>query len=55
MQRLGVPINDLFAQISPHLDAVQPPLDVHFKTEGYEMLGKQVADAIMRSLDREQR
>lgn len=55
MQKLGVPIDDLFAQISPHLAEVQPPLDVHFKAEGYELLGRQVADAILRSLERDQR
>jgi acyl-CoA thioesterase-1 len=46
MKKHGVAINDLFTFITPHLAKVQPPKDVHFKSEGYDLLGKQVAAAI---------
>jgi acyl-CoA thioesterase-1 len=50
MQKQGVAINDLFAFITPHLAKVQPPKDVHFNGEGYDLLGKQVAAAIQSAL-----
>jgi lysophospholipase L1-like esterase len=50
MQKQGVAINDLFGFITPHLAKVQPPNDVHFNGEGYDLLGKQVAAAIQRAL-----
>jgi hypothetical protein len=46
----GMAVNDLFTFITPHLATLQPPLDVHFKAEGYELLGKQVASSIESSL-----
>lgn len=50
VQKQGVAINDLFAFITPHLAKVQPPKDVHFNGEGYDLLGKQVAAAIQSAL-----
>ncbi|MDX9869038.1 MAG: SGNH/GDSL hydrolase family protein [Kiritimatiellia bacterium] len=50
MARHGVAINDLFAFITLHLSRVQNPKDVHFKGEGYDLLGKQVAEAIAAAL-----
>lgn len=38
-----VHVNDLFDFITPQLSKVQNPMDVHFKREGYDMLGRQVA------------
>ena len=38
-----VHVNDLFDFITPQLSKVQNPMDVHFKSEGYDMLGRQVA------------
>ena len=38
-----VHVNDLFNFITPQLSKVQNPMDVHFKGEGYDMLGRQVA------------
>lgn len=43
MKKNMVHVNDLFDFITPQLSKVQNPMDVHFKGEGYDMLGKQVA------------
>ena len=50
MDKHGVAIDDLFTFITPHLAKVQNPKDVHFNGEGYELLGKQVAEAIQAAL-----
>lgn len=50
MAKHGVAIDDLFTFITPHVAKVQNPKDCHFKGEGYEMLGKQVAAAITAEL-----
>ncbi|MDA1039754.1 MAG: SGNH/GDSL hydrolase family protein [Planctomycetota bacterium] len=47
MQKHGIATDDLFSFITPHLDDVQPPGDVHFTAAGYELLGGQVAAAIL--------
>jgi hypothetical protein len=46
MDKHGVAIDDLIF-ITPHLAEVQSPNDVHFSGKGYEMLGQQVAEAVM--------
>jgi len=46
MQENHIPVNDLFTFITPHLKQTQRPGDVHFNSEGYALLGKQVAEAI---------
>ena len=43
MKKNMVHVNDLFDFITPQLSKVQNPMDVHFKGEGYDMLGRQVA------------
>lgn len=43
MKKNMVHVNDLFDFITPQLSKVQNPMDVHFKSEGYDMLGRQVA------------
>ena len=43
MKKNMVHINYLFAFITPQLSKVQNPMDVHFKGDGYDLLGKQVA------------
>lgn len=48
MAKHGVTFNDLHATMLPHLEAHQPPQDVHFKEPGYLLLGKQVAAAIQK-------
>lgn len=50
MRRHGVAIDDLFASITPHVGQVQNPKDVHFNAEGYQLLGGQVANAILHTL-----
>jgi hypothetical protein len=51
MSQHGVVTDDLFAAITPHLETLQNPNDVHFNAAGYEFLGQQVADAILKSLE----
>jgi lysophospholipase L1-like esterase len=41
-----IDIDDLFTAVTPHLDRLQNPNDVHFNAAGYEFLGKRVADSI---------
>lgn len=43
-------MDDLFAAITPRLAELQNPNDVHFKPEGYDFLGAQVAAAIRAQL-----
>jgi len=50
MKRRGIPMDDLFAAITPRLAELQNPNDVHFKPEGYDFLGAQVAAAIRAQL-----
>ncbi len=50
MQRQGVSTDDLFAAITPHLAKLQNPNDVHFNGEGYDFLGRKVADNIEERL-----
>jgi len=40
-------VDDLFGAMTPHLGKYQPPLDVHFKAEGYDFLGARVAEAVL--------
>ena len=50
MARHGIPVADLFAAITPRLAALQNPADVHFNAAGYDLLGRQVADAVTARL-----
>ena len=50
MEKHGVAIDDLFAFITPRLAEAQLPKDVHFKAEGYDLLGQQVAESIRAAL-----
>lgn len=50
MRRHGIPINDLYAWITPRLAEFQKPNDVHFIDAGYEYLSRQVAREISRVL-----
>ena len=50
MQKHGVAIDDLFGFITPRLAEVQRPKDVHFKDEGYDMLGQKVAESVTDAL-----
>lgn len=50
MQQHAIPVNDLFAAITPHLSTMQNPDDVHFNAQGYDFLGQTVATAITAAL-----
>ena len=50
MKRHGIPVNDLHALMLPKLKEYQNPRDCHFTLEGYEVIGRQVADVISRQL-----
>lgn len=50
MAEHGVITNDLFTAITPHLEEMQNPNDVHFNSKGYQFLGQQVARAITQAL-----
>ena len=52
MNKRGHAIDDLFAAISPKLDALQNPNDVHFNAAGYDFLGAQVAASVLAALER---
>ncbi len=43
MKKHGIPINDLFGAITPHLSELQNPDDCHFNGPGNEFLGERVA------------
>jgi lysophospholipase L1-like esterase len=47
MKDQGIPINDLYGVILPHLAEFQLPQNVHFTIEGSEFLGKRVAEKIL--------
>lgn len=53
MTKHGIPIDDLFVAIEPHLAQTQNPKDVHFNEKGYELLGKQVASSIENALHKQ--
>lgn len=46
MKKHGIPIDDLFAAMTPRLAEFQPPKDVHFTGAGYDFLGAQVAASL---------
>lgn len=52
MAEEGVVINDLWAAVKPQQEQLQIPRNVHFRREGSEVLGKQVAAAIRAELGR---
>ena len=47
MKKHGIPTDDLFAAMTPHLAKLQNPNDVHFTAEGYDFLGAKVGEAIL--------
>lgn len=51
MKKHGIAIDDLFSTLTPHVERVMKPDDVHPNAEGYELLGKQVAAAIEAAID----
>lgn len=53
MKKHGIATDDLFTAITPHLEKLQNPNDVHFNAAGYEFLGQQVAESIEQVLKAE--
>ncbi len=53
MVRHNIGIDDLFTAVTPHLERLQNPNDVHFNGAGYEFLGKRVAESISAVLSNE--
>jgi lysophospholipase L1-like esterase len=51
MTESGIPIDDLYALINPRLAELQLPANVHYTLPGYNVLGHQVAESILRALD----
>ena len=47
MKKNKVPVDDLFTVITPKLAEYQNVKDVHFKEEGYDFMGKAVAESII--------
>lgn len=50
MEKNGIPVDDLFTFITPHLAKTQNPQDVHFNAAGYDLLGGKVAESITEAL-----
>jgi hypothetical protein len=50
MQQSGVTVDDLYSLVYPRLSELQLPANVHYTTEGYKVLGHQVAETILREL-----
>jgi lysophospholipase L1-like esterase len=50
MKKHGIPTDDLFVAITPHLAKLQNPKDVHFTSEGYDFLGARVGEAVLERL-----
>ena len=50
MQEQGVAIDDLYTVVLPVQEKVGRPNDVHFQSEGYDLLAKAVAASIAAQL-----
>jgi acyl-CoA thioesterase-1 len=50
MKENDVPVDDLNTLITPELERLQNPHDVHYKAEGYQFLAKQVVAKIEEAL-----
>jgi len=51
MAKHNIAIDDLYTFITPHLAQAQNPHDVHFNGEGYKLLGGQVANSVLATLN----
>jgi hypothetical protein len=50
IEKNGVTINDLYSFALPRLPQIQQPVNVHFTSDGSELLGAQVARAVEQAL-----
>lgn len=51
MKRNNIPVNDLYSYILPRLEELQIPNNVHFKEEGYKVIGQRVALIVSENLN----
>ena len=51
MTESGIPIDDLYELVKPRLAELQLPANVHYTLPGYNVLGHQVAESVLRALD----
>jgi acyl-CoA thioesterase-1 len=51
MRESGIAIDDLYALVNPRLVELQLPANVHYTLPGYNVLGHQVAESVLRALD----
>jgi GDSL-like lipase/acylhydrolase family protein len=51
MTESGIPIDDLYELVKPRLAELQLPANVHYTLPGYDVLGHQVAQSVLRALD----
>ena len=51
MSESGIVIDDLYALVNPRLGELQLPANVHYTLPGYNVLGHQVAESVLRALD----
>jgi len=51
MTESGIPIDDLYELVKPRLGELQLPANVHYTLPGYNVLGHQVAESVLRALD----
>jgi len=54
MKENNIPVNDLYSLVLPKLAKIQKPVNVHFLPEGYQLMARQVADAILKVLEQKQ-
>jgi hypothetical protein len=50
MTESGIAIDDLYALVNPRLGELQLPANVHYTLPGYNVLGHQVAESVLRAL-----
>jgi lysophospholipase L1-like esterase len=51
MVESGVAIDDLYALVNPRLEELQLPANVHYSKAGYDVLGRQAAQSILKALE----
>ena len=51
MTESGIPIDDLYELVKPRLAELQLPANVHYTLPGYNVLGHQVAESVLRALN----
>jgi lysophospholipase L1-like esterase len=51
MKEAGVAIDDLYSLVNPRLAELQLPANVHYTLTGYDVLGHQVVESILRALE----